>query len=93
MTNCFPDLPKLIAPTSTWPVRVPFTPEEPDAVPKSTPKSKEKQAMSFRSNLALRVGLSFSLLVIIAPALAGASSSLLPTQGTPANILNKMSLH
>jgi len=48
--------------------------------------------MSFRSNLAVRVGLSFSLLVIIAP-LGGVSSSLPLTQGTPANILNKMSLN
>jgi len=49
--------------------------------------------MSFRSNLAVRVGLSFSLLVIIALALGGVSSSLPPSQGTPANILNKMSLN
>jgi len=49
--------------------------------------------MSFRSIVALRVGLSFSLLVIVALALGGESSSLAPTQGTPANILNKMSLN
>jgi hypothetical protein len=88
VTNCFPDLPKLIALTSTWPVLVLSLQRN-----QSTPKSKEKQAMSFRSNLAMRVGLSFSLLVIIALALGGVSSSLAPAKGSPANILNKMSLN
>jgi hypothetical protein len=38
--------------------------------------------MSFRSNLAMGVRLSFSLLVIVALALGGVPSSLAPAQGT-----------